>query len=381
MPSVQILLKPVSAACNLRCSYCFYADEAQHRAAPVRGTMTRDTAEAVIGAAFRYAASGTDAPSDTDTVTFAFQGGEPTLAGAEFYRSFVQLAAQENRRGLNVRYALQTNGIGMDASFAAFLAEHGFLVGVSLDGTRTLHDRHRRTPAGEGTYAQVLRCASLLRRQGAAYNILCVVTDAMARPGIGKAVYESLRGHEFLQFIPCLAPLGGGAPSYAPSEEGYAGFLCEVFDGYYRDFRAGTLVSVRLFDNFLNLLLRLPPESCAMCGVCQISFAVEADGSIYPCDFYALDDWLLGNITSPGADLAAMAAGEGMRRFLEASHAVPQRCRACRYYPLCRNGCARERTLPDGRNRYCHAYRMFFDRKIGQLEDMAARIAAMRQIR
>ena len=277
-----------------------------------------------------------------------------------------------------MHYALQTNGIGMDASFAEFLAAHGVLVGVSLDGTRALHDRHRRTPAGEGTYAQVLLCAYLLRRQGAAYNILCVVTDAMARPGVGKTVYESLREHEFLQFIPCLAPLDGDAPSHAPSAEGYAGFLCEVFDGYYRDFRAGKHVSVRLFDNWLNLLLRLPPESCAMCGVCQISFVAEADGSIYPCDFYALDDRLLGNITSPGADLAAMAAGETMRHFLTASRAVPQMCRTCRYYPLCRNGCARERTLPDGRNRYCHAYRAFFDRRIGQLEDMAARIAAMR---
>ena len=364
MPAITIMLKPVSASCNLRCSYCFYAEESDSRTCPNRGIMTENTARTVIRKILDYAGHASDS-----RVSFAFQGGEPTLAGLPFFRNFVHTVRQENKFHIPVDFSLQTNGVTLDEPFAAFFAEEHFLVGLSLDGIRAVHDRYRTDAAGHGTYDAVLRASHLLREHRVPYNILCVVTDALCAHG--DAVWTALREHGYLQFIPCLPPMTEHAVSYAPRPEHYAQFLDAVFRGYYRDFRRGTFVSVRTFDNWLNLLLRRPPESCAMCGVCMPSPVVEADGDVYPCDFYALDDFLLGNLCAEDTSIDSLLSSQKMQEFLTPSHAVPDACHACRYYPLCRNGCRRERLLPDGRTQHCTSFRRFFDRHIGQLEEMA----------
>ena len=373
MPALQIMIKPASAACNLRCAYCFYREEADHRTVGCRGKMTGDTARTVIGKAFAYAGSDRDS-----RVSFAFQGGEPLLAGLPFFQTFVQTAKDTNVSGIPVDFSLQTNGVLIDDAFAAFFAKEGFLVGLSLDGIRSVHDRYRTDAAGNGTFDAVRRAAKRLSAHHVPFNILCVVTDALCTHG--EEVWRALREYGHLQFIPCLPPMTEDAQhaavpsSYAPTAEHYARFLSDIWRGYYRDFCAHRPVSVRTFDNWLNLLLRLPPESCAMCGICMPSLIVEADGDVYPCDFYALDEYRLGSLCDADTDIAALLSSEMLQTFLRASHAVPDACRACRYYPLCRNGCRRERTLPDGRVRHCAAYHTFFDRHIGQLEDMADRI-------
>ncbi len=331
--------------------------------------MTEDTVRNLISKVFDYA--GTDADAH---VSFSFQGGEPLLAGLPFYENFVRITKEFNHFHIPVEFALQTNGTTPDEPFAAFFAEEHFLVGLSLDGIRAVHDRYRTDANGHGTYDTVCRASRLLRKFGVPYNILCVVTDALCAHG--DAVWNTLREHGYLQFIPCLPPMTENTPSYAPTPEHYAQFLDAVFRGYYRDFRRGTFVSVRTFDNWLNLLLRLPPESCAMCGVCMPSLVVEADGEVYPCDFYALDEYRLGNLNDDNTDIPSLLSSAEMQSFLSASYAVPDACRACRYYPLCRNGCRRERTLPDSRTHHCRtihcpSYRTFFDRHIGQLEEMA----------
>ena len=332
--------------------------------------MTDDTACTVIEKAFAYA--GNDRFS---RVSFAFQGGEPLLAGLPFFENFVRMTKYANTHGIPVDFSLQTNGIPLDEAFAAFFAREKFLIGLSLDGIRAVHDRYRTSPDGGGTYGDVLRAAKLLRRHRVPFNVLCVVTDDLCMHG--DAVWRSLREYGHLQFIPCLPPLtenlqpSDAVPSCAPTAAHYARFLSDVWRGFYRDFCAGTPVSVRTFDNWIGLLLRMPPESCAMCGVCMPSLVVEADGDTYPCDFYALDDCRPGNLCDGNTDIAALLASPQMQSFLQASHAVPDTCRTCRYYPLCRNGCRRERTEKDGRTRHCAAYRTFFDRHIGQLEEMA----------
>ncbi len=365
MPALQIMLKPASSACNLRCAYCFYHEEANHRACADRGMMTEKTAKTVIAKAFDYA--GND--DDDAHISFSFQGGEPLLAGLTFFRFFVDAVKERNKFHIPVEYALQTNGTLLDEDLAAFFAKEQFLIGLSLDGIPTIHDRHRTDAHGEGTYDTVCSAAALLEKHKAAYNVLCVVTDALCAHG--EAVWSALREHRYLQFIPCLPPMTDDVPSFAPTEEYYARFLSDIFRGYYRDFRAGTPVSVRTFDNWLNLLLRQPPESCAMCGVCMPSLVVESNGDVYPCDFYALDEWRLGNLCDGSSDISSLLSSPRLKEFLQASRAVPLTCRRCRYYPLCRNGCRRERTLTDGRTRHCQSYRRFFDRHIGQLEEMA----------
>ena len=358
------MIKPASSSCNLRCSYCFYTEEASCRSCANRGMMTEETAAAVITKAFDYAGTGNDA-----RIAFSFQGGEPLLAGLPFFEYFVRVTRQENKFHIPVDYALQTNGILLDDAFAAFFAKEQFLIGLSVDGIRSVHDQYRLHPDGGSTYDEVSRAADLLAAYRVPYNILCVVTDALCAHG--NAVWKALRDHRYLQFIPCLPPMTEQTPSYAPTEEHYACFLSDIFREYYRDFRAGSPVSVRTFDNWLGILLRRPPESCAMCGVCMPSLVVESDGEVYPCDFYALDDFSLGNLCNSDTTIADLLQAPQMQAFLSASHTVPDACRSCRYYPLCRNGCRRERTLSDGRTRHCQAYQCFFDRHIGQLEELA----------
>lgn len=367
MPALQIMLKPASAACNLRCSYCFYAEEAACRRHADRGFMTEHTARNLIGKAFAYAGNSTDAQ-----ISFAFQGGEPLLAGLPFFRFFVDAVKAQNKFHIPVDYALQTNGVLLDDAFADFFAKEHFLIGLSLDGIRSVHNQYRRHPNGSSTYNEVSRAADLLAKHRVPYNILCVITDTLCAHG--DDVWNTLRKHFYLQFIPCLPPMTEQTPSYAPTEEHYARFLSDIFRGYYREFRAGSPVSVRTFDNWLGILLRQPPESCAMCGVCMPSLVVESDGEVYPCDFYALDTYCLGNLNDDSTNIASLLSSSTMQKFLSPSYTVPDACRGCRYYPLCRNGCRRERTLPDGRTRHCQAYQRFFDRHIGQLEELADRI-------
>lgn len=364
MPALHIMLKPASSACNLRCSYCFYQEEAACRKHADHGIMTEDTARHLIAQVYDYAAASANA-----RVSFSFQGGEPLLAGYSFFHSFVNIAKEYNKFHIPVEFALQTNGTLLDHAYAAFFAKERFLIGLSLDGIPTVHNQFRTDPQGMGTYNGVRRAAQLLRKHAVPYNILCVVTDALCVHG--AAVWSSLREHRYLQFIPCLPPITKQDISYAPTPEHYAAFLDAVFCGYYRDFRRGNIVSVRTFDNWLNLLLRRPPESCAMCGVCMPSLIAEANGDLYPCDFYALDEYRLGNINDSNTTIANLLHSHQMQTFLSASHTIPDVCRRCRYYPLCRNGCRRERTLPDGRTHHCTAYRLFFERHIGHLEEMA----------
>ena len=353
MPPLSILIKPASSACNLRCAYCFYADEASHRSVPNHGMMSEETAHSLIRKACQRAEGG---------ISFFFQGGEPTLAGLDFYRRFLRLVAEENVRRLPVHYALQTNGVLLDEAWCRFFAENGFLVGLSLDGDQPCHDRYRLDSSGDGTYRRVLRGARLLQRAGVEYNLLIVVTNHLARHI--RRVFASLcrGGFRFQQYIPCLDPLGGarGEESYSLTPKEYGDFLKQLFDLWYRELEKGQYYSIRYFDNLVRMAAGEPPDSCAMAGRCGIQYLVEADGSVYPCDFYGLDAYRMGSIqnnTWEELDEARERSG-----FLRASRALPERCAACRWYPLCRNGCRRERLLKDGQpeqSYYCSAYADF----------------------
>ena len=354
MPPLSILIKPASSACNLRCAYCFYADEASIRAVPNYGLMPREVGRALIEKAVG-AAEG--------SITFLFQGGEPTLAGLDFYRDFVTCVGEKAPSTLAVQYAIQTNGILLDEGWCRFFQENRFLVGLSLDGTRECHDRFRRDGAGKGTYSRVVRSARLLEEAGVEYNVLTVVTGHLARHI--QSVFSALcrGGFRFQQYIPCLDPLeeARGGQGYSLPPEQYEGFLKTLFDLWYRELEQGRYWSIRYFDNLVWMLNGHAPEQCSMQGCCGLQYLVEADGSVYPCDFYGLDAYRLGNILHDSwaeLDRAREEAG-----FVEASRHVPQECKSCQWYFLCRNGCRRDRVVEKdglGRNYYCRAYAGFF---------------------
>ena len=354
MPPLSILLKPASSGCNLRCAYCFYADEAGARTVPNYGLMSREVSRALIEKA---------AGAAEGSVSFLFQGGEPTLAGLDFYRDFTERVGQAVPRGLAVRYALQTNGTLLDGDWCRFLRENRFLAGLSLDGSRDCHDRFRRDGAGKGTYDRVVRAARLMEREGVEFNVLTVVTGYLARHI--RSVFTALcgAGFRFQQYIPCLDPLmeerGGQGYSLGPAQ--YGTFLKALFDLWYGELERGRYWSIRYFDNLLWMLDGREPEQCSMTGRCSLQYLVEADGSVYPCDFYGLDEYRLGNILENSwAELDRAREELG---FLRESRRVPAECRECQWYPLCRNGCRRDRLEgPEGlgQNYYCAAYRDFF---------------------
>ena len=361
MPPLSLLIKPVSGSCNMRCKYCFYIDEAENRSVSCAGRMTEDTMYAIIDKALCYA--------DGDC-SFAFQGGEPTLIGLPFFEQLVRLQRKYNTRGLKISNAVQTNGYDLSDEIIAFFAKEQFLVGVSLDGTDETHDMLRPDAKGLPTSSIVRNTIDRLRAAGVSVNVLCVVNGEVAKHP--KEVFCALAPYEYLQFIPCLDGLDGEKRDYSLSSEAYLAFLKTTFDCYHQAYLDGHPVSVRNFDNWVAMLMGIPPENCAMVGRCGPSLVIESDGSVYPCDFYALDKWKLGSIAEDS--LKRMLTSDTEKAFLAESLPVPEACRACRWYGLCRNGCKRERDPETGLNRWCSVHSAFFEYAYDRMNQMAQQL-------
>lgn len=366
MPNINVLVKPASGACNLRCKYCFYADEAAHRQVENYGMMSMETIEAVIRRAFEAADS---------SVSFGFQGGEPTLCGLDFFRNVVELEKKYAKKGVTVQNALQTNGMLMDDEWARFLHEHRFLTGLSIDGHMDLHDMNRVDAQGKGSFVRVMKAAETLARNQADFNVLTVVTSDTA-PKI-RRIYSFFRKNNLLwqQYIPCLDPLNGerGCAPYALTPQRYAAFLKTLFDLWYEDICAGRFIYIRYFENLLGMLTGRPPESCGLSGRCALQFVVEADGSVYPCDFYALDGYRMGNVHDHS--FQKMALSKPAQDFLCAPY-VHGQCRTCRLFPVCRGGCRRDRDFGGeiGLNYFCPAYKEFFEYALPRLMNIARQV-------
>lgn len=355
MPALSLLIKPASSLCDLRCKYCFYANVTDHRDVKSYGLMSNDTVDALIARALDY--------SDT-VITFAFQGGEPTLAGLDFFRYFVQKTEELNTKKVQINYALQTNAMTITDEMAAFFAKNHFLLGVSLDGPKEIHDMNRVGPHGKGSYKTVKQSIKLLEQHKVDFNILTVVNRAVAKHPQKIYQYLTKEGYDYLQFIPCLDELGEphGTSPYALLPKDYGTFLCRLFDLWYKDFKSGKRISIRMFDNILQILLGMPPESCDMMGVCSANLVIEADGSAYPCDFYVLDEWKLGMIQE--SPLKELITCETAHQFVQLSIPRHDKCKSCDYLPVCRSGCRRHKTQDTvgeiGLNYFCTSYEEFY---------------------
>lgn len=348
---LNFLIKPASGLCNMRCKYCFYHDETEKREVAFKGVMSETTARNLIEKAFESAPS--------DGVLFAFQGGEPTLAGLGFFEKFIGIVKSRPRRA-KAYYSLQTNGINITDEWARFLAENGFLVGLSLDGDEFLHDMNRVDATGNGTYRAVIRAAELFRKHKTEFNILTVVTKAVA-DNIEKVYREfAKRGFGYLQFIPCLDPLDNDeAPEYALSNDDYFKFSDKLFKLWYADLKKGIYTSIRYFDNLYFMYRGGGAEQCGMQGHCNLQFVIEGNGDVYPCDFYCLDEYILGNINTDSlADLVKTSAA---KKFLHDSSGFDAECRHCDAFPLCKSGCRRYKGR-DGKYIYCKAFKHFHSR-------------------
>ncbi|MBR3754359.1 MAG: radical SAM protein [Clostridia bacterium] len=347
MPPVSLMIKPASSLCNLSCEYCFYRDVSEHREHLGFGIMTKDTARVLIEKALEYA--------DGESVAFAFQGGEPTLAGLDYFRFFVNTVKELNQKKSPVFFSIQTNGTVLDENWAEFLHENGFLVGLSLDGDFEAN-KFRKKPNGESSFYSIIDTARLLEKHRVEFNILTVLTGYCAENI--ERIYGFFRFHRFgyLQFIPCLRPFGSTEKSelYMTPEQ-YADFLIKLFNLYVKDYVRHRYVSIRQFDNWVRLYLGQPTEQCGIKGHCSHQFVSEANGNIYPCDFYCTDEYLLGNILE--SDFSQMERSETAVNFIKESLVIPERCKECELYPICRSGgCKRTQQSED----YCKAYKKFF---------------------
>lgn len=370
MPPISVLVKPSSGNCSLRCDYCFYYDTMSKREQPSYGFMSEETLEAVIRRVLAFAEG---------SCTIAYQGGEPTLSGLPFFERSMEYQEKYNVNHVKIFNAIQTNGYHLDNRWAEFFVKHHFLVGVSLDGGPKLHDHYRKTPSGEGSFTQVMRNVEMLKKAGVEFNILSVV-NAKTAPQIKKTYGFYRKNHlDYLQFIACLDPLDEepGSRDYSLNPEAYGKFLIELFDLWYQDLQQGKQPFIRQFENYIAILLGQIPESCDMRGICGKQYVVEADGTVYPCDFYVLDRYRLGNFATDTVEMIDKVREE--TRFIEDSMQKEEACGDCRYGALCRGGCRRTRQEEQGHHQYfCRSYQMFFDACLPRLMEIAQNISRVR---
>lgn len=370
MPPLSLLIKPASGSCNMRCRYCFYVDETENRAVALRGRMSEETMHFMVDKALAYA---------DGECTFSFQGGEPTLAGLDFFRAMSDYVSHHpNPKGVRVRWSIQTNGYALDEDWCRWLHEQQALVGISLDGPKEIHDRCRVDAAGQGTFQRVMAAIHLLEKHQVEFNILTVVSAFNARRASQVYRFFKKQGFGYQQYIECLDPIGEvpGGNDYSLTPERYEVFLKTMFDEWYRDVSAGHYVYNRYFENLLMLMTGQQAESCSLRGVCQAQWVIEADGSVYPCDFYALDQWKLGNIREDSFE--TMEEARRASGFVAWSARLPEECKACRWLMLCRNGCRRNRepVTADGtgKNYFCSAYQNFLEYAYPRLRELASAI-------
>jgi uncharacterized protein len=330
--NLGVLWKTVSEDCNLACNYCYYSN-----CGGKPGPRINRIDSAVLEKFIReYMAM------SQGSASFAWQGGEPLLAGLDFFKEVVSLQAAYAPAHTAISNALQTNGTLITDEWAAFFRKYRFLVGVSIDGPLDIHDARRVDSRGQGSFDRVMRGVDYLRRHGVDFNILTV----LHRGNITKAkelidFYEQ-EGFGYVQFIPCMdfrSQEVGEPGTYEITHEEYGQFLCEAFDYWYND---GTpRISIRFFDNMLSVYTGREAELYVHRSGCGNMLVLEQNGDAYPCDFYIHDGWKLGNVAEHS--LAELLAHPARKTFLDMKPALPEVCRSCEYKRLCHGGCPRNR--------------------------------------
>lgn len=373
MKFLNFLIKPASSLCNLRCRYCFYEDEGNNRTQKSMGIMKQTVVDQLLDDAFQAVDAG-------GTVSFAFQGGEPTVAGLDYFQQFVEKVRDRCPKNVTVSFSIQTNGTLLDEAWAEFFYREHFLVGISLDGFKENHNRCRVDAEGNDTWNRVVKTVRLLQKHQVESNALCVVTGTCARSP--EKAYGELKklGFTYIQFIACLDPIGmeRGKMPFSLTPEAYGRFLCRVFDLWYADWKKGDYHSVRLFDDYIHILLEDGASTCATCGRCGAYFVVEADGSVYPCDFYVLDEWKMGRLGENS--LSELAGSSQAKAFLRWGSDKPKECSSCRWRNLCNGGCKNDWVYmqEEAHNYFCESFHALLSHAETRLVEIAREELALR---
>ena len=367
----SLLIKPASAVCNLDCEYCFYLDRDAdpYKALPGR-RMTDETLEQLVDKFLFY--------SFPQSV-FAFQGGEPTLAGVKFFQKLVEFQKRYGRDGQVVSNALQTNAVLINEDWCDLLREYSFLLGVSLDGPQDVHDLYRFNKSRQGTWHKVMQGIEVLRKHKVDFNILCVVSQANVHQPRKLYDWFKREGFDFIQYIPLAEFDKEGNPlPFALTPEQYGKFLVETFEAWWPDRQK---VRIRFFDNIVEALAGETPGNCTMHQTCDSYVVVEYNGDVYPCDFFVEKDWKLGNIV---LDSFPEIARRNRRRDFAATKVIPhEECMKCEFEFVCHGGCPKLRHGPHGKfgdlDYFCQSYKMIYARAVPPLKREADRIRAQMQ--
>jgi len=373
------MLKPNGPICNLNCAYCYYLSKEQlypnsdfRMSDELLEEFTRQYIEA----------------QRVPEVTFGWQGGEPLLMGLDFFRRAVELQERCHRPGRRVINALQTNGVLLDDEWCRFFREHHFLVGLSLDGPRELHDVYRVDKGGNSTFDRVMAGVALLKKHKVEFNILACVHAANADHPL--EVYRFLRdevGTQFIQFIPIVErdndtgfQEGERVTERSVTGRQYGDFLIAVFDEWVR--RDVGRVFVQIFDTALAAWVGQRPGLCIFDEACGLALVMEHNGDLYACDHFVEPRHRLGNIQE--TPLVEMVGSEQQRQFgLVKRDRLPRYCRECEVRFICNGGCPKNRVLrtPDGEpglNSLCAGYKAFFAHVDQPMRIMAAELRAGR---
>jgi len=361
----HLLAKPTGAICNLDCAYCFFLDKEVF----YPGSKFR-MSEPVLEQYIRQLIES----HQTDSVNIAWQGGEPTLMGLDFYRRTMDVVEKYRRPGMRFLHTMQTNGTLLDDEWAAFFKEHGFLIGISIDGPRPLHDVYRVDKGGKPTFDRVMRGLRLLQGHGVEYNILTTVNRVNGDYPL--EVYRFLRdeaGTDWMQFIPVVERInadgltlyqeGGTVSERSVLPEQFGRFLSTIFDEWVRH-DVGRIY-VQTFEATLRNWLGMGASGmCVFNETCGTGLAIEHNGDLYSCDHFVEPNYFLGNIQDKHL-IELVASPQQLRFGQDKRDTLPRYCLECDVRFACHGECPKNRFIEtpdgeDGLNYLCAGFKAFF---------------------
>lgn len=366
---LYVMLKPVGAACNLRCHYCYYLEKA---------CLYKDSSKRVLSEEMldQFTKEYIEAQTLND-VLFTWHGGEPLMRPLSFYRKALELQKKYGR-GRNISNVIQTNGTLLTDEWCRFLHENNWLVGVSIDGPQEFHDEYRRTASGGPSWAKVMRGIQLLNKHHVEWNAMAVVNDFNADYPLDFYHFFKEMGCRFIQITPVVERMVNHADGrhlatftddatapvtdFSVTPEQWGRFLCAIFDEWVRNDVGQTYVE--LFDCILANWVGVTPGICVYAKECGHAGIMEFNGDVYSCDHFVFPEYRLGNIREK--TITEMLYGEQQQQFNRLkSLSLPKECKECEWEFACHGECPRTRFIKDvygnpGKNYLCEGYRMFF---------------------
>lgn len=363
MKPFSLLVKPASADCNLKCTYCFYLDHISMYPEKKIHRMDDVTLEKMIASYMK-----TKQPA----YSFGWQGGEPTLMGVDFFKKVVELQKKYSKPGIPVSNGLQTNGTLITDDMAKLFHDYNFLVGVSVDGPEPIHNKYRVHTGDRGSHHLVMEGIHKLKKHKVEFNILTLVSESNVNHA--KEVYSYLKeqGFYYHQYIPCVEfdSLGSHVP-YSITGKQWGQFLIDIFNLWKKEdvFK----VSIRKFDAILSLLIMGQINMCTMSGHCCQYFVVEHNGDVFPCDFFVEKQRNLGNVHHESWQ--DMQTSKSFEQFGAQKNNWNDQCKQCDYIDLCSGDCLKHRIYnqnePEHLSWLCEGWKMFYDATLDEFKAIA----------